>query len=187
MTQDNSPPEKGIDYLDAVPWLRLTPEQRAAAAKLHATPQVAEILARQTRVSQRGQMAFAIVEHPLPTGVVAVVHIGHAAPLARYAVVSSMAFDDIVYLNVLVSALSYEMAHEDDNSPVTITIHSDNSVEYDSQTLGRSARVMNSHGAARDLSRKSGPMLKARMDVASQDIPGHGLARVVRPSAERVP
>lgn len=122
---------------------------------------------------------------------VAVVHIGHAAPLARYTVVSSTAFDDIVYLNVLENVFSYEMAHEDDDSPVTITIRSDNTVEYDSRKHGKSERIMDSCGATRDLYRQSGPMLKARMNVVSQNIPGpghgHGQARVVVPSGARAP
>lgn len=80
------------------------------------------------------------------------------------------------------NVFAYEMAHEDDTSPVTITIHSDRTIDYDSQKNGKWSQVSKERGAVANQTRRSGPMLQARLSVAAQDIPDHGMARVVRPT-----
>jgi|GEM_PF-3217257 len=162
-------------------WNGPTPDQKAVAEALRADPRVIELMERHKRVSQREPLAFAIVDRPLPPGVLAVVHLGQVGSLHRYAVVSAAAFDDNVYLSARLNAFVYEMAHEDDNSPVTITIKSDNTVEVSSQKYGNLTQGKNERGAVAGPHRKSGPMLSARMNAPVQDIPGHGPARVVRP------
>lgn len=187
MSEENKPRPQGIANIpfdgspDGVRWSGPTPEQKAAAEALRSDSRVIELMARNKRVSQRAPLAFAIVDHPLPPGIVAVVHLGQPGALSRYAVVSATAFDDNVYLRARLNAFAYEMAHEDDNSPVTITIHSDKTVEVSSQKYGKSTEGKNERGAVADLHRKSGPMLNARMNASVQDIPGYGLARVVHP------
>ena len=187
MSEENNPRPHGIASIpfdvsaDGVRWNGPTPEQKAAAEALGSDPRVIELMARNKRVSQRAPLAFAIVDHPLPQGIVAVVRLGQPGALSRYAVVSATAFDDHVYLSARLNAFAYEMAHEDDNSPVTITIHSDKTVEVSSPKYGESTQGKNERGAVADLHRNSGPMLNARMNAPVQDIPGHGPARVVHP------
>ncbi|MEO6863848.1 MAG: hypothetical protein ABI229_00210 [Gemmatimonadaceae bacterium] len=187
MSEENNPWPQGIANIDfdgspaGVRWNGPTPEQKAEAEALRSDPRVIELMARHKRVSQRAPLEFAIVDHPLPQGIVAVVHLGQPGPLPRYAVVSATAFDDHVYLSARLNAFAYAMAHEDDNSPVTITIHSDKTVEVSSQRYGKSTQGKNERGAVADLHRNSGPMLSARLNAPVQDIPGHGPARVVHP------
>ncbi len=186
-SEENNPRPQGTANIpfdgsaDGVRWNGPTPEQKAAAEALRSDPRVIELMARHKRVRQRAPLAFAILDHPLPQGIVALAHLAQPGALPRYAVVSATAFDDNVYLSARLNAFAYEMAHEDDNSPVTITIHSDKTVEVSSQKYGNFTQGRNERRAVADLHRKSGPMLSARLNAPVQDIPGHGSARVVHP------
>ena len=124
-------------------------------------------------------LAFAFVEEPLPDGIVTIVRLGQPGPLARYAIVSSTGFDDTVMFTAQLSAFAYEMKHEDDQSPVEITVRSDGTTEWVSEQYGRALQTGRSHGVVQDKRRQSGSLLAKLGQIAPRPIPGHGLARIV--------
>lgn len=79
-------------------------------------PSFIERMAVQERISKRGPLEFAVINGPLPVGVVAEIRLGQSAPHERYAIVSAPRFDDEVMLNALGAASVFESAHEDDDS-----------------------------------------------------------------------
>jgi hypothetical protein len=148
-----------------------------AAAKLN-DPRVIERHAMMARITARGPLSFAIVEHPLPDDVVAIVRLGQPGPTTRYAVVSSEGFDDAIVQMALGAALSYESSHEEDTGPVSIVVRNDGSANAQSQSHGAASLHMRV-GKVADLGRQSKRMLANRHLGRSVVIDGVGAAVMV--------
>ncbi len=149
---------------------------------IKASPRFAELKARQQRIVGRGIPAVAFSEQSLPAGTEAIVRLGQQAPVNRYLVFSRDGFTDELYHRALLIALQYEATHEDDSSPVSISLFTDGGFE----------RVSRLHGVERGIHKtvsspnvksnvQSAALLRAAVGVAPHPIPGVGLARLVRP------
>lgn len=158
----------------------LTPELKAKMDAMMSDPRWINRIAKLRRITDRGMIAYAIVDRPLPMGVRAIVRLGQPGSLPRYAVVSREGFDDQVILLAQVSALSYEMLHEDDDTPVQITAYTDGHIEATSGKYGGVPVAPTSHGHVEDLGRHSRQMLQTLAVAPAADIPGFGAARIVR-------
>lgn len=166
--------------LNKPPQLPLTSALLAKIDAMHKNPTYLEHTARLRRVTDRGPIAFAFTETPLPAGVLAEVRLGQLGAVPRYALVSRASFDDLVIQLVQASALGYEMRFEDDHSPVTITVHADKRIEAQSESLGHVDMGAATHGVIGDLHRHSAAMLAALPAAEAQQIPGVPVAvRVV--------
>jgi hypothetical protein len=158
----------------------LTPELKAQIESAMADPRMVNQIAKLRRVKARGPIAYAVVDSSLTAGVRAVVRLGQRGNPSRYAVVSRATFDDAAILSSGAAALSYEMGHEDDNTPVEITVYTDGHVEATSGKYGKVFVARNSHGHVEDPGRLSRRMLQMLAVAPAVDIPGFGAARIVR-------
>ena len=123
-------------------------------------PRYKELQERQERILARGTLTVALADNSLPPGVVGNAYIGQSGRLARYAVFGAAGFDDDVYGRVMSAALEYEMSHEEDTSPVTLTVHIDGTVEAQSTMHGHSAKLLKYTAHLTDRQRVSAPLLR---------------------------
>ena len=147
---------------------------------LRSDPRWIDRIAKQRRITDRGMIAYAVVDKALPMGVRAIVRLGQPGSLPRYAVVSRKGFDDEVILLAQLSAFSYEMLHEDDDTPVQIPAYTAGHIEATSGKYGTVLVAPSSHGHVEDLGRHSRQMLQSLAAAPAADIPGFGTARILR-------
>jgi hypothetical protein len=154
------------------------PKRLAELEARRSTPEFAASFARHQRIANRPALAFAFVEGTeLPEGVVAVVRLGQPGPLPRYVVVSATRFDDEIMMRAKLAVFSHEMQHEDDDSPVEITLRLDGGVDIVSGKYGSATRMQ--RGRTADKTRNSAPILAKMNQGATLQIPRFGTARVV--------
>ena len=172
-------PEEGAVSISG--WDSFDDKQRAEFDALRGEARYRDGVERVKRVSERPPLRIAFVDRPLPGDVLAVVRLGQVAPVERYAVVSIVDFDDAVYMQAILQAFAFEMRHEEDRGPVTITITRSGAIEWVSDRSGNSVVMTRGSGQLKDRHRKSRELLGKLSNARPIEVPGFGMGRLVDP------
>lgn len=157
------------------------PEQ--VRTRLRETPERGDDRLRRSRellASLPGPLAVAILDGPLAPGVLAEVRIGAPPPFPRYMVAPKARFDDEVLDRAQGIAMGYAIHHPDDDGPVSITLYDDARFVRVSESLGRFEGVQEFRVCYRDRSLRSSEILREASAAEPIELPGIGVARVVR-------
>lgn len=158
------------------------PESVIAAARAkQSSPSFQALVARATRLAQRGTPALVFVDHPLPNGELAHIRLGQPGALRRFIVVSLSGFSDEVFDRAMLLSAKLERTHLDDESPMSATLYRDGRYTAESQQSGK----WSGKHAPRFFGKKHDETMSSEMlqDVATakrEDVPGFGRGRVLR-------
>ena len=133
------------------------------------------------KIAKTPKLSYAFVDAPLPNGAVVIVRLNQPGSMSDYAVFTQSAFESGTFLDAHVAQAWYRNRRVD-NSPTTITVFADRSLEVVSRDFGTINDNLLPRIGGPDTSGVGGRVLK-RLSKKAQavDVPDFGSVRVISP------